>query len=270
MTTSPPTVPHSAVTGSRRWLLPIPLLAAAALSACGGTTSADGGSSETSPDDVSNLEETTIDASSDEVASLEETTDDADSTDAGSTLDADEAALEFSACLREQGLEVPDIGVDADGNIQLRDAFAEIDRTDELFQTAMGTCQGIIADVGFGGGGGGPGAAIRDNVEVQDALVELVDCMRDEGHTDATQLELGQPGGQGADGEGGGPPQAGQGGQAGQGQGQGPGQGGRATRLITQMGLDPEDPAVVESMEVCMPIIDEAFAAAGVGPQGSN
>ncbi|MEM9747302.1 MAG: hypothetical protein AAF945_11465 [Actinomycetota bacterium] len=263
MTPSPATDSHPMPLGSRRWLLPIPLLAAAALSACGGTTSADDGSSDTSTDDVS----ASIDASSDEVASLEEMTDDSDLTEAGSTLDADEAALEFSACLREQGLEVPDIGVDADGNIQLRDAFAEIDRTDESFQTAMGACQEIIADVGFGGGGGGPGAAIRDNVEVQDALVELVDCMRDEGHADATQLQLGQPGGQGADGEGGGPPQ---GGQAGQGQGQGPGQGGRATRLITQMGLDPEDPAVVESMEVCRPIIDEAFAAAGVGPQGND
>lgn len=241
--------------GRSRWLFAVPAVAALTLSACGGTTSATDASS--------------ADASSNEVASLDDTESLPDVQDATSTLDADEAALEFSACLREQGLDVPDIGVDADGNVQVRDALDAVDRTDGSFRDAMDACADILADTGFGGGGGGPGGGIRDNVEIQDALVELTDCMRDQGFDEATELTLGQPGGgQAADGETAGEPPAD--GQRGQGQGQGPGQGDRTARFITQMGLDPEDPAVVEAMDVCAPIIDDAFTAAGVGQPGGN
>jgi hypothetical protein len=241
--------------GRSRWLFTIPALALLTLSACGGTTSTTDASSD--------------DALANEVASLDDSEALPDAQDAGSTLDADEAALEFSACLREQGLDVPDIGVDADGNVQVRDALDAVDRTDGSFRDAMDACADILADTGFGGGGGGPGGGLRDSVEMQDALVELTDCMRDQGFDEATELTLGQPGGgQAADGEAAGEPSADR--QRGQGEGQGPGQGDRTARFITQMGLDPEDPAVVEAMDVCVPIIDDAFTAAGIGQAGDN
>jgi hypothetical protein len=226
-----------------------------ALTACGGTsTDASEGST-----DVATLE------SSDGLGDVQtsEATRDA-------TLTADEAALEFSACLRDQGLDVPDIGVDADGNVQVRDAFENIDRGDESFRDALQSCNEILADAGFGGGGGGPGGGIRDNVEVQDAFVALTDCVREQGFEEATEITLGQPGG----GQAGGGQEAGDGapdgGQRGQGENQGPGAGDRTNRLATQMGLDPEDLDVVAAMEVCSPILDEAFSAAGVEPRGGN
>ncbi len=241
--------------GRAHWLLAVPVLTALTLSACGGETSATDASSDV--------------ASANEVASLDDSAALPDVEDAASTLDADEAALEFSACLREQGLDVADIGVDADGNVQVRDALDSVDRTDGSFREAMDACADIIADVGFGGGGRGPGGGVQDNAEIQDALVELTDCMRDQGFDEATELTLGQPGGgQAPDGEAaGGPPADG---QRGQGEGQGPGQGGQTARFITQMGLDPEDPAVVEAMDICAPIITDAFTAAGVGQAGGN
>ncbi len=249
-----PTSDSSAVHqfGRSRWLLTVPALTALALSACGGTTSATDASSDA--------------ASANGVASLDDTEASADAQDATSTLDADEAALAFSECLREQGLDVPDIGVDADGNVQVNDAFDAIDRTDSSFRDALDACGDILADTGFGGGARGGGNQ-RDSLEIQDALVELTDCMRDQGFDEATELTLDQPGGgQGANGDGEPPAD----GQRGQGERQGPGAGGQATRFITQMGLDPEDPEVVEAMEVCAPILDEAFSAAGVGQPGDN
>jgi hypothetical protein len=245
--------------GNSRWLLAVPVLTVMTLSACGGTTSATDASSGG--------------ASADEVASLgTDSVPDAD--DAASTLDADEAALEFSACLRDQGLDVPDIGVDADGNVQVRDALDAVDPTDGTFRDAMEACGDILADTGFGGGAGGPGGGFRDNVELQDALVELTDCMRDQGFEEATELTFGPPGG-GEPGDG--PPAGGDptgqpptDGQRGLGEGRGPGEGDRNARFITQMGLDPEDPAVVEAMDVCAPIMDDAFTAAGIGrPEGN-
>ena len=244
----------------------IPVVAAfAALSACGGTsTDASGNDADVaSLDDVATLE-------ADDGSSDGQTAD----ADGETTLTADEAALEFSACLRDQGLDVPDIGVDADGNVDVRDAFENIDRTDDSFRDALQGCNELLADAGFGGGGRGAGGGIADNVEIQDAFVALTDCVRDEGFEEATEITLGQPGGGQAGGQNaadqdaaGGPPADG---QRGQGENQGPGAGDQTSRLATQMGLDPEDPAVVDAMDACSSILDDAFSTAGIEPRGGN
>ncbi len=39
-------------------------------------------------------------------------------------LSADEAALEFSSCMRDNGVSFPDLAVGADGNIQMRGEHA--------------------------------------------------------------------------------------------------------------------------------------------------
>ncbi len=239
----------------------IPVVAAfAALSACGGTsTDASGADADVaSLDDVATLE--ADDGSSDGQTS---------EADGETTLTADEAALEFSACLRDQGLDVPDIGVDADGNVEVRDAFENIDRSDDSFREALQGCNELLADAGFGGGGRGAGGGIADNVEIQDAFVALTDCVRDEGFEEATEITLGQPGGGQAGGEDAadGPPADG---QRGQGENQGPGAGDQTSRLATQMGLDPEDPAVIDAMDACSSILDDAFSTAGIEPRGGN
>ena len=238
---------------SRIAALPI-VVGLAALAACAGTSTdaAEGSTDIASLDDVATLE---TESSTDQTGAADESND--------STLTADEAALEFSECLRDQGLDVPDIGVDADGNVEVRDAFENIDRGDDSFREALQACNEILADAGFGGGGGGLGGG-RDSVEIQDAFVALTDCVREQGFEEATEITLGQPGaGQGGQA-------APEGGQPGQGQNQGPGADGRTNRLATQLGLDPEDPDVAEAMEVCSPILDEAFSAAGIGQPGSN
>ncbi|MEM8705128.1 MAG: hypothetical protein AAGE98_01625 [Actinomycetota bacterium] len=189
-----------------------------------------------------------------------------DPTETDTELDADEAALAFSACMREQGLDFPDIGVDAEGNPDLRDAFVSSGITpgSEDFQSGMAACGEILQTAGFGGGGGRAGLA--DNPEITDAFVEFSACVRDAGY-DVGDLTLGGPGG----GQGAG---AGQGAGDGQGQrGQGQGQGGfgdRGERIAEQLGLDDEDPAVVETIDQCMPIIDTALAGAGVGQPGGQ
>lgn len=209
------------------------------------------------------------------VASLEDVavadsaeTDDA-AADAAGEVSADEAVLEFSQCMRDAGLDFPDIGIDADGNPNIRDAFGDagIDRRDEDVEAALTECRPLIEAAGFGGGGR---AGLADNVEVADALIEFSDCVRDDGW-DVGDLELG--GGPGAGGDG--APAAGEGDGEGAG---GEGRGGNAeggqrgdgfrdptARFARGLGLDPEDPDVQATMEKCQPIITEAFTAAGIG-----
>jgi hypothetical protein len=202
-----------------------------------------------------------------EVASLVadgESTSDSSEQSADETS-ADEAALEFSQCLRDEGLDVADIGVDAQGNIDVRSALQDVDPGAEGFRDALDTCREILEGVGFGGGR----RALADNTEIADALLEFSDCVRSEGFEDVADLTLGGPG-QGAgnpdtDGAptGDAPPEGGRGNREG-------GFGDRSTRFADRMGLDPDDPEVVAAMDTCMPIVDQAFADAGVGQPPGN
>lgn len=229
---------------SRARALPVLCSFALALAACGSSESA-------GTDGVATLE------SADSSVSADGT-----DTAAEGDLSAEEAALAFSECMRDEGVDFPDIGVDADGNIQLRESFAELDPTSADFRTANETCQPLLADAGFGAGGR---AAIGENVEIQDALVEFSDCIRDEGF-DVGDLTLGGPG------AGAGAPAAGDGDAAdGEARGAGQRQGGfgdPSERLATQLGLDVEDPDVSAAIESCSPILDTAFADQGIGQQG--
>lgn len=185
-------------------------------------------------------------------------------------LTPDEAALAFSACMRENGISFPDLAVGADGNIELRASFQDADPgpQDPAFRTAMDTCQPLIETAGFGGGRG----ALQENVEVADALIEFSDCVRDAGY-DVGDVDFGQPGQ-----NRGTPPAEGEaaadGAPAEDGQGPGPnaaggnrqgGFGDIGSRFAEQLGLDPEDPDVISTMESCTPIITDAMAAAGLG-----
>lgn len=240
-------------------LLALTLVAAA----CGSTDS----------DAVASLEES-------EVATLEDAALAAVRTDEdASETNPEDAALAFSQCMRDEGVDFPDLAVDAEGNIDLRAGFENIDRNDETFQEARTECQSELAAGGFGGGR----RQALTSTEVQDGLVAYTDCIRDEGF-DVGDLTLGQgPGGTGngdgtangtandaandaanadaaggaeaADGDGGGP-------QAGRRQG---GFGDPNNRLAEQLGLDPEDPETAAALELCEPVLEEAFAAAGLG-----
>lgn len=65
----------------------------------------------------------TVATGSDEIATLETgDVSDAEVTDGTASVSAGDVAIELSECLREQGLDVADISLDADGNIDIRSA----------------------------------------------------------------------------------------------------------------------------------------------------
>lgn len=230
----------------RKIPLSIPLIASALVlvaAACGSSGS----------DDVASLV-------SNDVATL------SGAADAATIPDEDEpetspeaAALAFSQCMRDEGIDFPDLAIDAEGNIQLREGFTAVDRSDESVREALQTCQPELAAGGFGGGR----RAALQSPEVQDGLVAFSDCIRDEGF-DVGDLTLGQgpgaPGGQqpGQGGDGDGP-------AAGQRQG---GFGNPSNRIAQQLGLDLDDPVVEAALDTCSPILEDVFA--GLGGGGPN
>jgi hypothetical protein len=215
-------------------------------------------------------------AAEDEVATLQATVtgdgaaDAAIRTDEAPDLEPDEAALQFSQCMRDEGLEFPDLSVDAEGNINLRDAFQDVAPGAEGFREAMEACREILQQTGFGGGRG----QFRDSPEFQDGLVSFSACVRDAGF-DVGDITLG-----GAPGPGQNQAQQGQGGEAEQGgdAGEGGGQrgqraegfGNRGVRLAENLGLDYDDPEVAEAVDGCLPLLDQALSDLGVTPPGGN
>ena len=173
-----------------------------------------------------------------------------------------------SAC-RDQGLDVADIGVDADGNIDLRSAFENIDPQDEDARTAMQACQETLGDVGFGGAGRGPNF---DDAALSDAFLEFSDCIREQGFEDVPDLSFQAPGGGGPGGNAGGPPGGSvpDGSPPPLGEGERPtGFGDRDAIFAEGLGLDPDDPEVIAAIETCSPIIEQAFADGGPGAGGA-
>ncbi|MBT8212475.1 MAG: hypothetical protein KJN71_04930 [Acidimicrobiia bacterium] len=110
------------------------------------------------------------------VASLEgaTTTTIAESAD----VNTEEAFLEWAQCMRDNGIDVADPTVDADGNIQLprpgggEGEQGQIDR--ETAQAARQACEEYLETITLG-------ARNRDDSEFQDLLLDFASCMREEG-----------------------------------------------------------------------------------------
>lgn len=106
---------------------------------------------------------------------------------------ADEALLEFSQCMRDEGIPLPDIAVDADGAPILDPALLDvIDVQSEEFNTAFESCQPILA----------ASQAFDVDIDpqlqalVMDQLFEFSQCMRDNGFEDfpdPSEVSSGQP-----------------------------------------------------------------------------
>ncbi len=56
--------------------------------------------------------------------------------------------------MRDEGLDCPDLSVNEAGEIEVREEFQSIDRTDEGFRDAAEVCSAIPGRAGFGGGRG--------------------------------------------------------------------------------------------------------------------
>jgi len=97
-------------------------------------------------------------------------------------VEAEEAMLAFTQCLRDQGIDIGDPTVGADGSLQLPpiEFTIEGDGTEgeapdfSAFEEMMAPCEGLLD----GAGGIGTNA---DASGFEDALVEYTQCMRDNG-----------------------------------------------------------------------------------------
>jgi hypothetical protein len=123
-------------------------------------------------------------STTDTIATLETTT----STTAASTTTTtepptlEEVALDFTQCMRDKGVDMPDITFDADGQPVISGALAdEFDLFDAEVQAALSSCRGIFAEAG-------EGVELQLDpelvAEVTDQLTEWAACMRDNGVED--------------------------------------------------------------------------------------
>lgn len=195
------------------------VLAALAIAACGG--SSDGGS--------------------DGIASLDGATGaETGPTTTLSAADIEAQYLVWADCMTGQGLEVPELTVDAEGNPSLAPgagggddgeaANGPVAADREAMAAGIEVCGEPPAGL-IGGGGGGP----ANNEEFQDAALEFAQCMRDNG-VDVPDPDFSeQPP---ADGDA---PEGGGGGGGG----------------IFGGAVDPDDPTVQAAMEQCQDLLGD-------------
>ena len=170
------------------------------------------------------------------VASLDATeTTTAQDVSADAAVSDEDALLEFSACLRENGIEdFEDPTINADGvpEFNLRSLGGEHDR--EEMQAAFEACQDDLEGIAFG-----PGSV--DLTEVEDTLVEFSACMRDNGY-DMPDPDLSNFG-SGEGGEGGG---------------------------LFGGELDRNDPDFISAMGECQYLFENLSFGRGGGPAGGG
>ena len=126
--------------------------------------------------------------------------------DESGEVDAEEAMMDLAACLHDQGLDIEDPTVDADGNVQFggfrgeqsEDGEPAVDR--DQMRAAMDECQDQLEGVALGFGGRG-----LDLTDLQDDMVEYAACMRENGY-DMDDPDLSAFGGGPGEGGGGGGP----------------------------------------------------------------
>ncbi len=137
---------------------------------------------------------------------------DDDITELEVSSDDEALALEFAACMRENGVDIADPTVNADGSIDLFGGGGpgaggnQVDA--QARRSAFEECGDIIAEASFFGNRGGNGP----DVEQQDTILALAQCLRDNGFTDVEDPTFDDFGAGGAPALGAGGPGGGRGG----------------------------------------------------------
>lgn len=170
-----------------------------------------------------------------DVATLEESSDTTVGSDTDQQdLDAEQAILEFSQCMRDNGIpEFPDPELDENGNFRIfgggRGGPGALGADQGTLQAAFEECASIIEDI--------VQRAFQnfDQSEFQDSFLEFAACMRDQG------IDMADPDFSGGFGPGGG----------------GDGGGG----LFGD--INPQDPAFQEAAEECQGIFEGGFGPGG-------
>jgi len=173
-----------------------------------------------------------------EVASLDTTdTTLAQESAVDAAVSDEDALLEFSACMRENGaedFEDPTINADGVPEFGLRSLGGEEDR--EVIEAAFEACQDHLEGLAFG-----PGSV--DFTEMEDSLVEFAACMRENGY-DMPDPDLSNFGNGGGGREEGGGLFGGQ--------------------------LDRDDPDFISAMGECSYIFENLSFGRGGGPAGGG
>jgi hypothetical protein len=117
-------------------------------------------------------------ATTSSVASLDADADDAKSLGFETeSIRGEEAVLAFTACLRDEGLDVDDPAVDGEGNLVAPSPHAVAARTLDMaaVHSAFDVCRGFLDNVAFGMG-------TEDLTEREDELLDFAECMRENGY----------------------------------------------------------------------------------------
>ena len=99
---------------------------------------------------------------------------------AGTSASTEAELLAYVQCIRDQGVDIADPTVDADGNLTLGGGgpgSGSGTGTPTIDHDALLAAQDVCGEVPTGAFG----SAIRDTTEFQDAALAFVQCMRDEG-----------------------------------------------------------------------------------------
>jgi hypothetical protein len=153
------------------------------------------------------------------IASLQEPADDPGTGVTTTTIDSDEAMIEFAACMRGQGIDMPDpVAGSADGGLVLEFTveagegelpdLAQTEDLDRAFEECSHLLDGVVQQFD-----------LPEVYEVEDTLLAFAECMREHG-VDMPDPEF--------DGAGG----------------------------VMEIGpdVDPSDPEFQDAQEACMPI----------------
>ena len=182
------------------------LLAALVL---GGVLAACGGGGDGGDDGVASIDE---EAAADDGSGSDE---DDGGGGGGGPVDESEmqdSMLEYSQCMRDNGIDMPDPQFDEDGGVQVGiSPDSGIDPESEEFTAAEEECRPIMEEVR-------PDMDLspEEQAEMQDRLTAMAECMRERGHDmpdpqvngdGGVRITRGGPAsGSGGDGAGGGPP----------------------------------------------------------------
>lgn len=88
----------------------------------------------------------------------------------------EELAMAFAECLRDNGVDVNDPTVNADGTVSLASLFDGPPQISTDEEPIFDECGELLEGANFG-----PGAGDFDQTEIQDQLVEFAGCLRDQG-----------------------------------------------------------------------------------------
>jgi hypothetical protein len=133
------------------------------------------------------------DAADDGVASLTAVDADVISLEAVPEVDREAALLEFAACIRDEGVDINDPTVDADGNVRLTKMSEGLDDAGrEALDEAREVCTYALDGVTLGFSG-------EDSTEREDMFLAYAVCMRENGYDmpDPDFSNFGTPGGGG-------------------------------------------------------------------------